>query len=41
MTNPEFYMVKPKLLPNTKHIVEFAPKDCEDFSLHEIKVNIF
>lgn len=39
MTDPEFYMVKPNPLPNTPNIVEFAPNDCEDFTLHEIQVS--
>lgn len=39
MTDPEYYIVKPE--PISTNIVEFAPSNCEDFTLHEIQVKNF
>lgn len=40
MTDPSYYMVKPRALNNFDHVVEYAP-DCKDFTLHQIKVNVY
>ncbi|CAD5231704.1 unnamed protein product [Bursaphelenchus xylophilus] len=37
MTAPEYYLVPPKSL--TRNVAEYAPENCADFTLHEIKIN--
>ncbi|KAK6108112.1 Phosphomannose isomerase type I family protein [Brugia pahangi] len=37
MTDPSFYIVSPAVLKNFPHIRVYDP-DCEDFTLHEVKV---
>ncbi|VDN56089.1 unnamed protein product [Dracunculus medinensis] len=39
MTDPSYYIVKPVVLKDFPHVVEYAP-DCKDFTLHEIKVSV-
>lgn len=39
MTEPDFYLLKPRQLDNFPHVLEFDPIECEDFKLHQIQVN--
>lgn len=39
MTDPEYYMIRPKKFPTDENIDVYDPEDCPDFALHQIKVS--
>lgn len=39
MTEPSYYLVPPRPLPQMPHVLEYAP-ECKDFQLHQVEVSM-